>query len=199
MGGLSETSETVNVGNMVVITPAKQYTTYVTTTALDFSNVSGLKAYVATSTTSTAVKLTEVGAVPAQTPLVLMADNAGKAYSVSTTTPAATVQGNLLVAGDGTTEIGGTSRYDYVLKDGKFKRADVGTCDVGKAYLHLDSAPAAELILDFGDDATGIGDAVKISDKSEEIRDNYYNLNGQRVAQPAKGLYIVNGKKVIIK
>ena len=199
MGGLSEASETVNVGNMVVITPAKQYTTYVTTTALDFSNVSGLKAYVATSTTSTAVKLTEVGAVPAQTPLVLMADNVGKAYSVSTTTSAATVQGNLLVAGDGTTEIGGTSRYDYVLKDGKFKRADVGTCDVGKAYLHLDSAPAAELILDFGDDATGIGDAVKISDKSEEIRDNYYNLNGQRVAQPAKGLYIVNGRKVIIK
>jgi len=28
---------------------------------------------------------------------------------------------------------------------------------------------------------------------------NFYNLAGQRVAQPAKGLYIVNGKKVIIK
>ena len=27
----------------------------------------------------------------------------------------------------------------------------------------------------------------------------YYNLNGQRVAQPTKGLYIVNGKKVVIK
>ena len=26
-----------------------------------------------------------------------------------------------------------------------------------------------------------------------------YNLAGQRVAQPTKGLYIVNGKKVIIK
>jgi hypothetical protein len=28
---------------------------------------------------------------------------------------------------------------------------------------------------------------------------NYYNLNGQRVSQPKKGLYIVNGKKVVIK
>ena len=27
----------------------------------------------------------------------------------------------------------------------------------------------------------------------------FFNLAGQRVAQPTKGLYIVNGKKVIIK
>lgn len=29
--------------------------------------------------------------------------------------------------------------------------------------------------------------------------ENYYNLNGQRVAQPSKGLFIVNGKKVVLK
>lgn len=28
---------------------------------------------------------------------------------------------------------------------------------------------------------------------------SYYNLSGQRVAKPAKGIYIVNGKKIIIK
>ncbi len=196
MGGLSEASETVTVGNMVVITPAKQYTTYVTTTALDFSNVIGLKAYIATSTTSTSVKLTEVGAVPAQTPLVLMAEQADNSYSVPTTTSAAAVQGNLLKAGDGTTEIGGTSRYDYVLKDGKFKRADVGTCDVGKAYLHLESAPAAELVLDFG----GATSLREIRNEKLEMRNaEVYNLSGQRVDQPTKGLYIVNGKMVIIK
>ena len=26
-----------------------------------------------------------------------------------------------------------------------------------------------------------------------------YNLSGQRVAQPTKGLYIVNGRKVVMK
>jgi hypothetical protein len=26
-----------------------------------------------------------------------------------------------------------------------------------------------------------------------------YNLNGQRVAQPTKGMYIINGNKVIVK
>ena len=30
-------------------------------------------------------------------------------------------------------------------------------------------------------------------------RDAYYNLNGQRVSHPSKGIYIVNGKKVVIK
>ena len=30
-------------------------------------------------------------------------------------------------------------------------------------------------------------------------RDAYYNLNGQRVSKPSKGIYIVNGKKVVIK
>jgi hypothetical protein len=27
----------------------------------------------------------------------------------------------------------------------------------------------------------------------------FYNLNGQQVAQPTKGLYIVNGRKVVVK
>lgn len=30
-------------------------------------------------------------------------------------------------------------------------------------------------------------------------RDAYYNLNGQRVSKPSKGIYVVNGKKVVIK
>ena len=28
---------------------------------------------------------------------------------------------------------------------------------------------------------------------------NYYNMNGQLVTNPTKGLYIFNGKKVILK
>ena len=64
-----------------------------------------------------------------------------------------------------------------------------------KAYLAV-AGSAARLMAVFGDDeATGI-DSVK----SEEITvKGYYNLAGQRVAAPQKGLYIVNGKKVILK
>ena len=46
------------------------------------------------------------------------------------------------------------------------------------------------------DGATGI-DATLVN--SEKVNSQYFNLAGQRVAQPAKGLYIVNGKKVLVK
>ncbi|MBO6188427.1 MAG: C10 family peptidase [Prevotella sp.] len=45
------------------------------------------------------------------------------------------------------------------------------------------------------DGTTGI---ENIENRKSEI-ENYYNLNGQRVSQPAKGIYIHNGRKVIIK
>lgn len=45
------------------------------------------------------------------------------------------------------------------------------------------------------DGTTGI---ENIENRKSEI-ENYYNLNGQRVSQPAKGIFIHNGRKVIIK
>jgi hypothetical protein len=67
-----------------------------------------------------------------------------------------------------------------------------------KAYVKVAAAPGARemLVCDFGDsEITGI----KAIDNGQWTMDNYYNLAGQRVAQPTKGLYIVNGKKVVIK
>ena len=34
---------------------------------------------------------------------------------------------------------------------------------------------------------------------SEKVNSEVYNLAGQRVVNPSKGLYIVNGKKVLVK
>jgi hypothetical protein len=41
--------------------------------------------------------------------------------------------------------------------------------------------------------------AIESVEKVASENGVYYNIAGQRVAQPTKGLYIVNGKKVIIK
>lgn len=50
-----------------------------------------------------------------------------------------------------------------------------------------------------GNEDTGIGDALRLN-KNEEARDNkVFNLNGQRVQTPSKGLYIVNGRKVVMR
>ena len=123
------------------ITPAYDKTTYVTTSALDFSAVDGLKAYVATAANATNVTMTKVeDPVPAGTPLLLIG-TAGTTYNVPVVTTASAPAGNLLRAGDGTTVIGGTSRYDYILfTDGLFYRANEGALAAGKAYLHLNAA-----------------------------------------------------------
>lgn len=57
-------------------------------------------------------------------------------------------------------------------------------------------ATARELSLGFDDDVTGLNEVRGLK---EEVRSDYFNLAGQRVAQPTRGLYIVNGKKVIVK
>ena len=78
---------------------------------------------------------------------------------------------------------------------GFYKLASGKTLGVGKAYLTYDGSTAPEF-LGFGDDATGI----KAIDNGQLTIDNeVYDLQGRRVAQPTKGLYIVNGKKVVIK
>ena len=57
------------------------------------------------------------------------------------------------------------------------------------------TSDGARDFLGFDDDTTGI-ESVEQSTKADNL---YFNLAGQRVVQPTKGLYIVNGKKVIIK
>ena len=196
----------------VTLIPAKQYTTYVTTKALDFSNVSGLKAYIATGTNATTVTINEVSVVPAETPLLLITETttpAAEGYAVPVAASAMAPDGNLLKAGDGTTVIGGSSNYDYVLKDGMFRRATEGAIKKGKAYLHLDVLPsnASELTIVFGNGTTSISEELRSQGHTLEERMNseefatapVYNLAGQRVTNPSKGLYIVNGKKVVIK
>ena len=64
-----------------------------------------------------------------------------------------------------------------------------------KAYLAVpNSAQLSREGLWLGDDVTAIETV-----KTQQADGQYFNLAGQRVAQPTKGLYIVNGKKVIIK
>ena len=68
-----------------------------------------------------------------------------------------------------------------------------------RGYFRLkgDAAAASSFSLNLGEETTGI----KSIENGQLTIDNseVYNLAGQRVAQPTKGLYIVNGKKVVIK
>jgi hypothetical protein len=45
-------------------------------------------------------------------------------------------------------------------------------------------------------DATGINNLTPSLSKGEG---EYFDLQGRKVAQPTKGVYIINGKKVVIR
>ena len=71
------------------------------------------------------------------------------------------------------------------------------TCPAGKAYLQAMSTEAKALFF-YGDEATGIG-AVEAN--AEETNGDIYTLSGVKVnkANLTKGIYIVNGKKYIVR
>ena len=60
--------------------------------------------------------------------------------------------------------------------------------------------PVSSSAIGFGDD-NETTDITMVQGEGFMVNgsDNYYDLQGRRVAQPTKGLYIVNGKKVVIK
>lgn len=55
---------------------------------------------------------------------------------------------------------------------------------------------ARRLGVSFGNEATGISDATRLKDKGQ-MKNDIFDLQGRRVKTFKKGLYIVNGKKVI--
>lgn len=70
-----------------------------------------------------------------------------------------------------------------------------GVVYIDKSNVNTSTGAHEFLAMSFGDDVTAIN---KVEAKKAE-NGVIYNLAGQRVAQPTKGLYIVNGKKVVLK
>lgn len=176
------------------------WSTFCSPNALNFAGIEGLKAYMVTGHTDSALTLAEVtGTVPAGTPLLLNG-TADQAYNISIVSSSATaVSDNLLKAGTGAAVAAEDGKTKYVLSvnDGKAEfqkiNTNAATVAAGKAYLEFDEvifAPA--LSLDLGTTA------IKAVE-SRQAAEGFFNLAGQRVAQPKKGLYIVNGKKIIVK
>ena len=203
-GGLDITN--IDVYNTVTSTPAtitstSGFATLFTPYALDFSSLSSeLKAYTATTDGST-VTLTEVSDVPANTGVVLK--GAVKTHNIPVIASSETAKGSMEGSTSEAMAWNGKSGYDlYMLAlngEGKaqFKKVTSGSIAAGKAYLPIATGGGAHVM----DVVFGDGDVTAIN-KIEAAKQNagvYYNLAGQRIAHPTKGLYIMNGKKVIIK
>ena len=93
----------------------------------------------------------------------------------------------------------------FIMSGGVFKRImKNGQCKANRAYIKISGGPdidmgttdeSRELVLAFPGETTGI--------TAHEVQgtqnDAWYTLQGIQVQQPSKGIFIKNGKKVVIK
>ena len=152
----------------------------------------GVTAYTA-EFENTWLKLNAVtGTIPATTAVILKGE-AGT-YKFNIAAEAEAITGNVL---KGTLEsIEATGKYVLAQPEGEavgFYLADKGTIAANKAYLEIADADVKGFTFVFGGDATGISETVN----ANALTGKWYNVAGQRVNKAQKGIYIVNGKKVV--
>ena len=162
------------------------------------------EAYIINTASESSTTLTEVSSVPAGTPVLL---KGGGEHTLSVVTSSSTdVSSNCLKVSDGTiTKDDGV----YVLANGKY---GVGfylwvgddALSEGKVYMQIPGGGSRAFFS--LDGVTSVSEELRV--KSEEFATApVYDLQGRRVdsqfaihnSQLKKGLYIVNGKKIVIK
>ena len=161
-----------------------------------------VKAYIVSGITGNTISLAEVPNIPAGTGVILEGP-AGK-YNFDIIEEARAVGENILKGTDERTEIQEAGHKYYMLSTGK---AGVGfyyqvtdgsgiTNQAHKAYIDVDANQSLAGYYLLFNEADGISNATIATENGNEV----YTLSGMRVnGKLAKGVYIMNGKKVVIK
>ena len=186
------------------------FATFSSTKAVDFTGIDAIHAYTAWMN-GKIIEFTRIYKVPANTGLLIRNPNGAKAVSVGVPVieSAPSVSHNDLVPvseniadGDLPDEENGYS--NFILNKVKgvvgFYRPDGYGVDAGRAYLQVltSSVSGVQSFTNLFDGETTAIDSITTAD--EQTQDNvFYDLSGRRVNNPQRGLYIVNGKKVLVK
>lgn len=186
---------------------AAEKTTYCSEHALDFTNIEGAKAYIASgfSPSTSVVLLTKVDKVPARVGFMVIGKE-GK-YEVPYCETDFTYA-NLLVGTMSQTTVASTAdgKTNYVLSKGSdgvmFYLANNAMVPAKKAYLSIPSTIVDEthvkaVRLAFEDDMTT--NIIRVEDMTKKTIDKVYGLNGRCKMGLSSGINIVNGKKIYVK
>lgn len=133
----------------------------------------------------------------AGTPMLIKGDNSQTYYFAVAASGTPLENTNAFQVGNGSAvDSTDGNVYNYILNGDAFYLAAGKTVATGKAYLQLSQeAPARPLVFE-DEDVTGIH---AVENAASAMGNEVYDLSGRKVAQPTKGLYIVNGKKAVIK
>ena len=109
---------------------------------------------------------------------------------------ASSITGNLLKASDGTV-LGNDNIYALAKKDevvGFYKVSENAPIYYGKCYLEIGDGTREFLAID-NTATTGVQSVAASLQQAGQL----FDLQGRQVQQPAKGLYIQNGKKIVVR
>lgn len=173
---------------------------------LDFTNATAIEAYKAETVADGKVNLVKVSTVAAGEGVLLRAVNGGEASeSIPVIAAAKKANDNMFVGTleDITIQQTEGDNTNYVLSNvngvtGFYKAKSAGQLvPAGKAWLPVPTASAAKgFTLQFNGQTTGISDIN--TDKQADNR--YHTLSGVQISNPqTKGIYVKNGKKVVVK
>ncbi len=170
----------------------------------DLQIPAGLKAYIVKSVTGNSVVVDEVTYIPQHEGVLLTYEEVApegaifaEAYTGATQEFANLLQGCSEATAVESLTADGSSIY--VLYNDEFVKTTKGSIKPFRCYLELGAeVTAAEGRLSIVEDNDVT--ALKLVNSEERIvNSEVYDLQGRKVNQPAKGLYILNGKKVVIK
>ena len=175
------------------------YATYATTNNVVVPESNDVKVMtVKVNAEGTAIELNEVKAgtvIPAKTGILVKA-TAGNHDFVVTSDEGAKLENNSLIAATTDVTSDGATFFALTKMDTKVGFAVVKEdvkIPAGKAYLKVPAATTAKFFSLDGE-ATGIN-----SVKTAKADGAYYTLEGVKTTKPVKGLYIHNGKKIVVK
>lgn len=158
----------------------------------------GVKAYyVSAKGTEATMTAIDAQAIPANQGVILTSESGDAATMVpAADETAATITGNQLGHSAGAAQTL-TAGEGYILGNGiegtAFYPCKAGSLPINKAYL-LGNGESA-IVMNFGNAVTGINTIAAPASAKAPI----FDLSGRRVVKATKGLYIQNGKKVIVK
>lgn len=176
------------------------FATYATTNNVKVPEDENVKVMtVKVNAEGTAIELNEVAAgtvIPAKTGILVKAPAGNHDFVVTSDKVTELTSNDLKAATTDVTSEGAKYFALTTLSDGKVGFAvvkDGVVIPAGKAYLEVSTGTAAKFFSLDGE-ATGIN-----SVKTAKADGAYYTLEGVKTTKPVKGLYIHNGKKIVVK
>jgi hypothetical protein len=148
-------------------------------------------------------KTMDIPAITANTPVLLKTSTAGTSYVF---TGRLVKTGEAKVAGNANFDFVGTydatltiDEGDYFISDNKLWKAEANKTTIKgtRAYIKAKNKDADARIIDFlidGQETTGISTIA-----TQKFDNATYDMQGRRVETLKKGIYVVNGKKVVVK